>query len=155
VQTPERRRATQNEPGDGEAPRAAGDDRRATPREWMRDRSLGILFVSLFVTSWIGQLYFEWKVYAHDELELGAHPKFWSAGFFETFGQSTLENWQSEFLQLATFAIAAAYLVYKGSSESPDSEERIEHKLDALLRGMGVDPADVEAELPLKYRRRR
>jgi hypothetical protein len=29
------------------------------------------------------------------------------------FWQATLENWQSEFLQLASFVILSAYLVYK------------------------------------------
>ena len=67
----------------------------------------------------------------------------WSAGFWDEFGQSTFENWQSEFLQLAAFTIATAYLVYAGSSESPDSEERLEAKLDVLLEQSGVDPKDV------------
>jgi hypothetical protein len=122
---------------------------------WLRDRSLGVFFLTLFLVSWAGQLFFEWKVFADDQAEHGTAATFWSADFWETFWQSTLENWQSEFLQLATFAIAAAYLVFKGSSESPDSSERMEHKVDALLRAQGVDPADIEADLPLKYRKTR
>jgi hypothetical protein len=124
-------------------------------RAWARDRSLGIFVLSLFFVSWAGQLFFEWKVFADDQAEHGAGATFWSADFWETFGQSTLENWQSEFLQLATFAIAAAYLVFKGSPESPDSSERMEHKLDVLLREHDLDPTEVEAELPLKYRKTR
>ncbi|HXV58527.1 MAG TPA: hypothetical protein VD704_11715 [Gaiellaceae bacterium] len=57
-------------------------------------------------------------------------------------------------LQLATFTIAAAYFVYKGSAESPDSDERIEQKLDKLLEERGIDPAKVEKELPPKHRSR-
>lgn len=124
-------------------------------RAWVRDRSLGVLFVSLFLVSWVGQLYFEWKVFADEQDAHGASPVFWSADFWETFWQSTLENWQSEFLQLATFAIAAAYLVFKGSSESPDSSERMEQKLNALLERQGIDPEELEAELPPKYRKTR
>jgi len=45
--------------------------------------------------------------------------------------------------------------VFKGSSESPDSSERMEHKLDALLREQGLDPAEVESELPPKHRKTR
>jgi hypothetical protein len=120
-------------------------------REWVRDRSLGVLFVGLFLTSWVAQLFVEWQVFADEQREHDAKAVFWSADFWETFGQSTLENWQSEFLQLAAFTIGAAYLVYKGSSESPDGDERVEAKLDALLQQQGIDPESIERELPAKY----
>jgi Domain of unknown function (DUF6766) len=122
--------------------------------QWIRQRSLGILFVSLFLASWIVQLFFEWHVYVNEQREHGGKPSFWSAGFWDEFGQSTFENWQSEFLQLAAFTIATAYLVYAGSSESPDSEERIEAKLDALLEQSGVDPKDIEKTLAPKHQKR-
>jgi hypothetical protein len=122
--------------------------------QWVRQRSLGILFVSLFLASWIVQLFFEWHVYVNEQREHGGSASFWSAGFWEEFGQSTFENWQSEFLQLAAFTIATAYLVYAGSSESPDSEERIEAKLDALLEQSGMDPKDVEKTLAPKHQKR-
>jgi hypothetical protein len=48
-----------------------------------------------------------------------------------------------------------AYLVYKGSSESVDGDERTEAKIDALLESQGIDPKDVELRLPPKYRRTR
>ena len=124
-------------------------------REWIRGRTLGVLFVSIFLASWVAQLFFEWKVYADVTRDHGQEPVFWSADFFETFGQSTLENWQSEFLQIAAFTIATAYFVYKGSSESPDGEERVEAKLDALLEQSGLDPAAIEETLPPKFRRMR
>jgi hypothetical protein len=122
--------------------------------QWARQRSLGILFVSLFLASWIAQLFFEWHVYVNEQREHGGSASFWSPGFWEEFGQSTFENWQSEFLQLAAFTIATAYLVYAGSSESPDSEERIEAKLDALLEQSGVNPKNVEQTLAPKHRKR-
>jgi hypothetical protein len=122
--------------------------------QWVRQRSLGILFVSLFLASWIVQLFFEWHVYVNEQREHGGSPSFWSAGFWEEFGQSTFENWQSEFLQLAAFTIATAYLVYAGSSESPDGEERLEAKLDALLEHSGLDPKGIEETLPPKHRKR-
>jgi hypothetical protein len=123
--------------------------------KWVSGRSLGVFFVSLFLASWVGQLWFEWKVFLNDSREHGANAVFWSADFWETFWQSTLENWQSEFLQIAAFTIATAYLVYKGSSESPDGEERLEAKLDALLEQSGLDPSEIEASLPAKFQRPR
>ena len=122
--------------------------------QWVRQRSLGILFVSLFLASWIVQLFFEWRVYFAEQREHGGSASFWSAGFWEEFGQSTFENWQSEFLQLAAFTIATAYLVYAGSSESPDGEERIEAKLDALLEQSGVEPKEIEKMLAPKHQKR-
>jgi hypothetical protein len=107
---------------------------------WVRQRSLGILFVSLFLASWIVQLFFEWRVYVNEQREHGGSASFWSAGFWEEFGQS--------------FTIATAYLVYAGSSESPDGEERLEAKLDALLEHSGLDPKNVEETLPPKHRKR-
>ena len=120
----------------------------------MRDRSLGLLFVALFLAAWFGQLVVEWFQYVDEEQAHDQTALFWSTEFWVTFWQSTLENWQSEFLQLGSFVIAAAYFVYKGSSESPDGEERLEAKVDALLRAQGVDPDEVERKLPELYRRR-
>ena len=124
-------------------------------RGWIRDRALGVLFVSLFLASWAAQLFFEWQVYVFEQRSHDEWASFWSASFWEAFGQSTFENWQSEFLQLAAFTIATAYLVYKGSSESPDGEERLEAKLNALLEERGLDPQAIEESLPLKHQKTR
>ena len=123
-------------------------------RTWIRDRGLGVLFVSIFLATWVGQLVFEWLDYANVAADHGEKAAFWSQGFWATFWQSTLENWQSEFLQLSAFTIAGAYLVYKGSSESGDGSERIEAKLDFLLERAGIDAAEVERQLPPKFRQR-
>jgi hypothetical protein len=121
-------------------------------RRWVVDRSLGIFFLALFLLSWIGQLVVQWFEYVDDQQELSAQAEFWSSEFWVVFWQATFENWQSEFLQLSAFVIAAAYLVYKGSSESGDSDERIEAKLDALLRERGVDPAVVDDAMQEMYK---
>jgi hypothetical protein len=120
---------------------------------WVRDRSLGIFFISLFLVSWIAQLVVQWFDFQNQQQDHGQVPEFWSGEFWYDFWKATLENWQSEFLQLATFTIAAAYLVYKGSSESPDGNERLEQKIDWLLEDRGIDPREVEAQLPPKYRK--
>jgi hypothetical protein len=122
-------------------------------REWMRDRSLGVVLVALFLVSWIGQLVFEWYDFRNEQIEHGEGAAFWSSDFWVVFWQSTLENWQSEFLQLATFVIFTAYLVYKGSAESGDGDQRMEAKIDAVLRKQGVDPDEIERGLPEMYQR--
>ena len=62
--------------------------------------------------------------------------------FVAQFAQSTLENWQSEFLQLFAFVSLAALYIHKGSAESKDGEERIEASLRRLEEHLGTLPAD-------------
>jgi hypothetical protein len=119
---------------------------------WLRDRSLGLFFMGLFLVTWFAQLIVQWLEYVDEQQTHGEAAAFWSSEFWVTFWQATLENWQSEFLQLGSFVIAAGFLVWKGSSESPDSDERVEAKLDALLKHAGIEPGDVHAKLPAKYR---
>jgi hypothetical protein len=57
------------------------------------------------------------------------------------FGQSTLENWQSEFLQLFSFVVMSAVLIHHASSESKDGTERIERSVEeirTMLREAGL-----------------
>jgi hypothetical protein len=53
------------------------------------------------------------------------------------FSQSTMENWQSEFLQLFSFVLLSALLIHRGSGESRDSDERIEHALQRIEEKLG------------------
>ena len=52
------------------------------------------------------------------------------------FAQSTLENWQSEFLQLFSFVVMSALLIHRGSAESKDSDDRIEEALKRIEQKM-------------------
>ena len=60
--------------------------------------------------------------------------------FLPQFLASTFENWQSEFLQLVWQAAGLALFYYWGSSQSRESDDRMEAKIDALLRDRGIDP---------------
>jgi len=42
------------------------------------------------------------------------------------FGQSTLENWQSEYLRLFSFMVVSAVLIHHSSCETKDATERTE-----------------------------
>ena len=55
-------------------------------------------------------------------------------GYTVEFGQSTLENWQSEFLQLFSFVVLSALLIHRNSAESKDSDERMEEKIDKIAK---------------------
>lgn len=56
--------------------------------------------------------------------------------------RDTLENWQSEFLQLLRQVDGPALLLYVGSPQSREGSERVEAKIDAILRRL--DPQDGE-----------
>ena len=53
------------------------------------------------------------------------------------FLQSTFENWESEFLQMALFLILSSFLFQKGSSESkdPDREEEVDRPPNPRKKG--------------------
>jgi hypothetical protein len=45
----------------------------------------------------------------------------------------SFENIMSEFLQLAAFVVLTAILIFEGSAESKDSDDRLETKVDAIM----------------------
>jgi uncharacterized protein DUF6766 len=91
---------------------------------------LSISFLALFLLSWVGQAVAEWGSYVQDVRAHGEVPMF--ADYIVQFGQSTLENWQSEFLQLFAFVVFSAILVHHGSAESRDGEDRIEQAVKRI-----------------------
>jgi SNF2 family DNA or RNA helicase len=88
---------------------------------------LSIVLATLFFVTWIGQAVVEWPVFANEQRQHGETPT--AGDYFIEFSQSTLENWQSEFLQLFSFVVLAAVLVHHGSAESKDSDDRVEAAL--------------------------
>jgi hypothetical protein len=91
---------------------------------------LSVSFLALFLLSWIGQAVAEWGSYVQDVRAHGEVPVF--ADYIVQFGQSTLENWQSEFLQLFAFVVFSAILIHHGSAESRDGEDRIEQAVKRI-----------------------
>ncbi|WP_225040515.1 DUF6766 family protein (plasmid) [Rhizobium sp. T1470] len=48
--------------------------------------------------------------------------------------RDTFENWQSEFLQLMWQVMGLAYFLYVGSPSSKENDDRLEAKIDELLK---------------------
>lgn len=66
--------------------------------------------------------------------------------------RDTFENWQSEFLQLIWQVAGLAFLYYAGSPQSRGDDERLEEKLDILLRRIAPEQAEaVIADLEKRY----
>jgi len=107
--------------------------------------SFAIVTGLFFLLSWAGQFLAQ-MVTERNEAEQHGQSFEWSQ-FFPQFFASTFENWQSEFLQLVWQAAGLALLFYWGSSQSKESDERIEAKLDRLLEERGVDPDEVTRQV--------
>jgi F0F1-type ATP synthase membrane subunit a len=66
--------------------------------------------------------------------------------------RETMENWQSEFLQLIWQVVALTYLWYIGSPQSKEEEERNQEMLEWIMKN--IDRQKAEAfmqELEQKY----
>jgi hypothetical protein len=104
---------------------------RTPGRSVWREFGLGLALMLLFLGTWIAQGISEWQTFTDEQAEHGESTEV--GDFVSQFTQSTLENWQSEFLQLFAFVALAALFVHKGSAESKDSDERMEASLRSAL----------------------
>jgi hypothetical protein len=105
----------------------------------------GLLTALFFLLSWSGQFVTQ-LITERNEAEQHGQSFEWGE-FLPQFFASTFENWQSEFLQLLWQAAGLALLFFWGSSQSKESDERIEAKLDRLLQERGIDPDDVSRKV--------
>lgn len=112
---------------------------RTRGRSVWREFALGLILMTLFFATWAAHLITEWQVFTDQQLAVGASPKL--GDFVAEFASSTLENWQSEFLQLFSFVVLAALYIHKGSAESKDSEENISASLRRIETYLGTLPA--------------
>jgi hypothetical protein len=88
-------------------------------RGFVRENSLGLFFLALFLVVVVGQSFAGWldanegaRAHGADELSYGRYV------LSSQFGQAVLENWQSEYLQFSVFILATVWLVQRGSPES-------------------------------------
>ena len=113
--------------------RSIQDERRSdNVKKIWANFGLSIGFSILFVVSWLGQGIAQWGQYVEEQKEHNQPAEI--KGFFQEFSASTLENWQSEFLQLFSFVVMSALLIHHGSAESKDSEDRIEEIVRRIER---------------------
>jgi hypothetical protein len=117
---------------------------RSAERSVWREFGLGLILAILFFATWIGHGIAEWQTYTDAQREHGQ--AITGGDFFAEFAQSTLENWQSEFLQLFAFVVLAALYIHKGSAESKDGEENIEAALRRIETHLGTLPSDAPTE---------
>ncbi len=91
-----------------------------------------VLFV-LFIVAWILQTWAGWQDFASESLQHGSRPEvFGPDGYIWHWMSQTMENWQSEFLQLLTFVILTSFLIHQGSHESRDEDDRTSDQLNRI-----------------------
>jgi hypothetical protein len=84
----------------------------------------------LFLGSLVGHWVFAWFHYV-DEQNMHGQAIELSQYFIET-AKDTLENWQSEFLQLVWQVAGLAFFLFVGSPQSKEGDDRKEAKLDII-----------------------
>jgi hypothetical protein len=81
--------------------------------------SLAIAMTSIFAASWAVQSLTGWNEYNVEQAEHGQPRIAWTGYVARSdFWESTLQNWQSEFLAVGTMAVFTIYLRQRGSHES-------------------------------------
>ncbi len=105
----------------------------------LRDNGLSITFGALFVIFLIGQTLAGHAEYNneqrdHDQPTLGYLRYLISSHSIE----ATMENWESEFLQMSMYVLLTAFLYQRGSSESKDPDKKkepVDRKPNPLRKG--------------------
>lgn len=97
-----------------------------------------MVFLGLFFIALAGQIATGRNEHNEETVDLGGKPL--SISEYVTSGhflQSTFENWESEFLQMALFLIGSMFLYQKGSSESkdPDKKEDVDREPNPRKKG--------------------
>ena len=105
----------------------------------------GYLWVTLglFAVSLSAHWVFAWFSYLQEQNEHGQPVEF--GGYFNQTFRDTMENWQSEFLQLMWQIAGLSFLWSVGSPQSKEGNDRLEAKVDHLIRK--ADPQNAEEYL--------
>ncbi len=95
---------------------------------------------ALFVITLSGHWIFGWFAYVNEQQ---AHQQPIEIGDYAIqMMRDTLENWQSEFLQLIWQVAGLAILLHVGSPQSKEGDDRMEAKIDAILLAVEPKKAD-------------
>ena len=127
------------------------DRKRLSFSIWTRYGFFWVTLV-LFLGSFIGHWIFAWFAFVNEQAALGVPVEV--GEYLVQTARDTLENWQSEFLQLIWQVAGLAYLMHVGSPQSKEGDERKEAKLDRILAAVDKDAHSIIRELDAKFPRR-
>jgi hypothetical protein len=107
---------------------------------WTRYNFLWVT-LTLFLITLSGHWIFGWLAYVREQQAHGQVVEV--AGYTIEIMRDTLENWQSEFLQLIWQLAGLAFLFHIGSPQSKEGDDRMKAKIDAIL--LALEPKKGEA----------
>ena len=88
-------------------------------RSWIRDNSLSLFFLVVFLAALVGQAIAGHALHNDDAIaHHSSTMSFWRYIVSSDFGNAVMENWQSEYLQFTLFMLATIWLIQRGSPES-------------------------------------
>ncbi|MBV9786627.1 MAG: hypothetical protein JOZ51_00515 [Chloroflexi bacterium] len=97
---------------------------------FIRDNSLSLALLGLFLIALGGQAVTGWKSYNQEQQDHNQpHASFGEYLTEGHFIEAVFENWESEFLQDAVYVLFTAFLIQRGSAESkdPDKDESVDN----------------------------
>ena len=131
---------------------SAEQERKAARRGIFGKYAYGWLTLAFFLGSLALHWYFGWQAYVSEAQEHGQVPAF--PEYLDEMLRDTFENWQSEFLQLLWQVLGLAYFLYVGSPSSKENDDRMEAKVDALIRLQAGERGDeILDEIDRRYLR--
>ena len=93
-------------------------------RFW-RNNGLSVVLLAMFLVTLVGQSVAGHREYNNDQREHRQPPVSYGSYLASSqFLEATMENWESEFLQMATYVVLTAILFQKGSAESKDPDKQ-------------------------------
>jgi hypothetical protein len=104
-------------------------------RRWLRDNSLSLFFLGIFLAAIVGQAIAGHAVFNDEQATHGEGPvSLWDYVTSSSFGNAVMENWQSEYLQFILFMLATVWFIQRGSPESKEpGKEGLESDADQKL----------------------
>jgi hypothetical protein len=105
-------------------------------------RRYGYIWITLvlFLGSLAGHWTCAWFAYVNEQQDYGQSAQV--GEYLVKTASDTLENWQSEFLQLIWQVAGLAFLFCVGSPQSKEGDDRKEAKIDEILKLLDRDKAD-------------
>lgn len=100
----------------------------------------GWITLGFFLVALALHWFFGWRAYLSEAHEHGQIAQI--GDYLDEMLRDTFENWQSEFLQLLWQVAGLAYFLYVGSPTSKENDDRLEAKIDALIRLQAGDRAE-------------
>ena len=126
---------------------------KATSKSIWRKKAYLWVTLLLFLISIIAHWIFGWYAFKQEELQHHSIPQM--GDYFIVAMRDTMENWQSEFLQLIWQVVGLSLLWYVGSPASKEGDDRKEAKLDYLIKHInpengGAFLKEIEQRFPKK-----